>query len=132
MNPVCLEKGRSGNYPASSLREVNRQDLSAYFNRGAGRNHYAVISALKKGITWKRHHLLQEPPGSKFEVIFMRNNILTYYQTPLKKKTLDSVIGALAPSGFLIIGSHERLPDETTALTAIPTLPYVFRKCPKP
>ena len=128
MNSVCLEKGRSGIYPISSLKELNQEDLPVYFKRDAGRNRYEVISSLKEGVTWKAHHLFRDPPGSEFQAIFMRNNILTYYLDPLKKEAFSKVIGALAPSGFLIIGSREQLPNGMAGLKAIPQLSYVFRK----
>ena len=43
----------------------------------------------------------------------LRNNLLTYYENKVKKTALKNLLTHLCPSGFLIIGPHEKLPFET-------------------
>jgi chemotaxis protein methyltransferase CheR len=71
----------------------------------------AIASRLKKGIHWQIHDLAtDEPPQKSFSLIFLRNNLLTYYQEKMKKAALTRMLGGLEPDGFLMIGSHEKLP----------------------
>ncbi len=130
MNPAHLDRARTGIYPSSSLKEVKEEYQSIYFIR-AGKKLYAVKDSLGKDISWETHHLLSDPPGSDFDIIFLRNSVLTYYEDQLKKEAFKKVLDSLTPNGLLIIGSHEELPFETTDLTAIAPHPYVFRKEPK-
>ena len=131
LNPAYLDRARDGIYSPSCLKEVKKEFQSRYFKQKAGKKLYKVKASLEEGITWKTHHLLSDPPGSGFDIIFLRNNILTYYDDKLKKKAFRKILGSLAPYGLLIIGSHEALPFKTTDLTNVALYSYVFRKEPK-
>ena len=128
LNPVYLERARAGVYPSSSLKEVPEQFRSAYFHTQKSMGLYEIKPSLKKGVIWHTQHLLSDPTGSRFHIIFLRNNLLTYYQDRLKKPAFSKVINQLSASGFLIIGSHERLPSEKTNLVPYGSLSYVFEK----
>lgn len=127
-NSDYLERARAGVYQSSSMREVDKDSRSICFETKKGGALFAVKSFLKKNITWKKHHLLSDPPGQNFDIIFLRNNLLTYYQDQLKKPAFKNVIDALSPSGIIVIGSHEVLPFETDNLIHITPFSYVFRK----
>ena len=128
MNPIYLERARTGIYPSSSLKELPGGLRSEYFHAQPAKKSYFVKPSLKKGIIWELNHLLADPPGSSFELVFLRNNVLTYYQDELKRYSLKKVINCLALDGLLIIGSHEKLPFERPDLVPLSSLPYVFRK----
>ena len=128
INPVHLERARKGIYPPSSLKEATKEIYSKYFEQKGGQQLVKVKSSLKKGITWENRHLLSDPPDLNFDVIFLRNNVLTYYADPLKIKAFRNILGRLKPCGILVLGSHEKIPFETHALTNIAPYPFVFRK----
>jgi len=128
MNPAYLERAKAGVYPLTSLKEVPEELRSIYFQVLTKRKRYAVKSSLKKGIMWQKHHLLSDPPGSQFHIIFLRNNLLTYYKDELKQLAFRKVVDCLCMGGFLVIGLHERLPFETTDLHPLNSLSYVFKK----
>ena len=128
MNPIYLKRARAGIYPSSSLKEVPYGLRSVYFSAQPDKKTYLIKASLKKDIFWKTDHLLDDPPWSSFDLIFLRNNVLTYYQDELRKSALKKVIDSLALDGFLIIGSHEKLPLERPDLAPLSSLPYVFRK----
>jgi chemotaxis methyl-accepting protein methylase len=128
INPVYLEKARAGIYSSSSLKEVTTEFQSVYFIKRKGKKSFEVNASLKRDVIWKTHHILSDPPGSKFDIIFLRNNVLTYYEDPLKKKAFRIILDSLAPHGLLIIGAHESLPFQPKDLTAVSPHPFVFRK----
>jgi chemotaxis protein methyltransferase CheR len=128
INPDYLNIACAGVYSSSSIKEVTKEIQTKYFKKKKGKKLFEINASLKKDITWKIHHLLSDPPGSKFDLIFLRNNVLTYYEDLLKKKAFRKIIDSLATFGFLIIGSHESLPFETRELTEIEPHPFVFRK----
>jgi chemotaxis protein methyltransferase CheR len=128
MNPIYLERAKAGVYGSSSLKEVSGRFVSTYFRAEAGEKLFAINDLQKKGIAWQIHNLLLDPPGSHFHLIFLRNNLLTYYQEDLEKTAFRKVIDCLSEGGFLIIGSHEKLPFESDDLRATGSLSYVFQK----
>jgi chemotaxis protein methyltransferase CheR len=128
MNPLNLEKAREGIYPLSSLKEVPPEWRVGYFSPRT-ESRLAVSDFLKKGVLWKVHNLLTDvPPHREFQIIFLRNNLLTYYPDEVKEPALERIIESLAPGGFLIIGSHEKLPAQCQVLIPFPHHPYIFQR----
>jgi chemotaxis protein methyltransferase CheR len=128
MNPVTLERARNGIYPSSSLKEVSEEVCSQYFHSVEEGEKFRIIDSLKKGLDWRVHNLLSGMLESQFQIIFLRNNLLTYYQNEIRRAALKKVLTCLSVGGFLIIGSHERLPFKTSELHAYGSLPYIFKK----
>ena len=111
MNPAYLDRAKTAVYPRSSMREVSEEIRSTYFEAFAG-GRYALRPGTKEGIEWHIHHLLSDPPGTAFDLIFLRNNLLTYYGNDVKIPAVRKVADSLAFGGFLVIGRHERMPVE--------------------
>jgi chemotaxis protein methyltransferase CheR len=128
MNPTYLDKARAGVYSWSSLKEVPEEVRSTYFEPRSKGRLYKVSSSLKEDVVWKVHNLLSDPPGADFQLIFLRNNLLTYYKDELKKPAFKKVIDSLAPGGFLIIGAHEKLSPGTSELLPCSRHPLIFQK----
>lgn len=131
INPTYLDRARAGVYSASSLKELTETIKCKYFQHKPDKNLYQVTPDLKKDILWKNHHLLSDPPGYDFDIILLRNNVLTYYQGRLKNSAFNNVLAGLSSGGLLIIGSHESLSSDSANLN-VTRLPYVFKKGPKP
>ncbi len=127
MNPVYLKRARLGLYARSSLKEVPADLQSKYFKRQEETDQYRIARSLEKCISWRCHDLLHEPPDRNFHLIFLRNNLLTYYEEELKTPAFQKVTDCLVPGGFLIVGSHEKLPLETNDLFPYEEHPYVFQ-----
>ena len=71
---------------------------------------------------------MQDPTCNGFHLIFLRNGILTYCKDELKETAIRNVVDALTPGGFLIIGSHEKLPSEGFNLKPLGRHPYIFER----
>ena len=128
-HPQYLERARSGVYNRSSLKEVPADWRAAYFESRRGGRQFLIKDHLKSGIRWQIHHLSTDPPGREFNIICLRNNILTYCRKEVQQKVLSGILDSLAPGGLLILGCHERLPLQTPFLRSMPELSYVFEKC---
>ena len=57
----------------------------------------------------------------------LKARLETYYDETLKVPAFKRIVKALAPDGFLIIGSHEKIPLETGDLIPHPKVPYIFQ-----
>lgn len=128
MNPAYLNKARTGIYPRSSLKEIPEALRKIYFRPQAKGRFYAVCDPLKKQVVWRVHNLFFDPPGRDFQLVFLRNSLLTYYQDELKEPAFQKVLDSLAQGGFLIIGSHEKIPPGARGLLLFGHHPYIFQK----
>ncbi|MBW2002441.1 MAG: hypothetical protein JRI30_08005 [Deltaproteobacteria bacterium] len=64
-------------------------------------------------------------------MIFLRNNLLTYYKDEIKQPAFQKLVNSLAHGGFLIIGSHEKLPFESNNLLPFHNQTSIFKKTRK-
>jgi len=127
--PEYLERAKEAVYPPSSVREVPEQLRSALFEKSA-KGKYSLKSRITQEIAWRVHDFLSDPPGTAFDLVFLRNNLLTYYEDELKLPALKKVIDSVAPEGFLIIGTHERVVFEPADLKHWEGSKYIFQKRP--
>lgn len=128
LHPQYLAKARRGIYSRSSLREVAADVRCGFFESRRGSKQFAVQAVLKSDIRWQTGNLLSDVTGSVFQIIFWRNNILTYCRQQDQIDVLNSILNCLAPGGLLITGSHETLPVETGTLVSMAECPFVYRK----
>jgi chemotaxis protein methyltransferase CheR len=128
MNPGYLKRAQTGIYSASSLKELPQALRTLYFRPTQKQHRYTVNEPLKKGLLWRVHNLLSDPPDSQFQLIFLRNSLLTYYREDLRLPALEKVVNSLARRGFLIIGAHEEIPPGTNGLVPFGSYAYIFQK----
>ena len=128
MNPVYLRRAQDGIYSLSSLKEVPQELRETYFIHNREEGLFRIAPSLKKGVLWKVHNLLFGLDEFNFQIIFLRNSILTYYKDEIKQSAFRKVINSLAQGGFLIIGSHEKLPVESKDLLPFGGQTYIFQK----
>jgi chemotaxis protein methyltransferase CheR len=128
LNPAYLEQAKKGIYSHSSFKEVPEGVRSLWFREATDPQQFVVKPEAKTGITWHVHDMLSDPPGPRFDLIFLRNNLLTYYQDRLSIPAFDKAVNCLCAGGFLVLGSHESPPVEVTGLLHRTSLPFVFKK----
>jgi chemotaxis methyl-accepting protein methylase len=129
LNPEAIEQAKAGVYSMSSLKETPRWVSDRYFTMMHKHRTFAVPATLKEGIRWAVHDLLRDdPPGEGFHIVFLRNNLLTYYEDLLLAGPLNRIVGSLASGGYLIIGAKESMKAVTTQLTPSPCHPKIFQK----
>jgi len=131
INPVYLRRAREGIYFISSIKEVEQNLREIYFIFQEDKNLFRINPLLQKGIFWKVHNILQNFEENNFQIIFLRNNLLTYYRDEIKQPAFQKVVNSLAQGGFLIIGSHETLPFESNTLVPFHDQPSIFKKIRK-
>lgn len=127
-HPQYIQKARSGIYNRSSLREVTADERSRFFERCQGSKQFSIKKELKSEIHWEICELPTESTGSIFQIIFLRNNILTYCRQADQIRALESMLNCLAPGGLFIIGCHETLPGASGVLSPLAECSYVYQK----
>jgi chemotaxis methyl-accepting protein methylase len=128
VNPGYLERASEGIYPAGALARVPAEARTRFF-KPAGNARFRVVYALREGIRWQAHDLVTNPPPARdFHIIFLRNNLLTYYREEIVEATLPAIVDCLAPGGILVIGRKEKLPDSLTGFHPHSAMPFLYRK----
>jgi len=125
INPSYLDRAQNGIYSLSSLKEVPRELRDKFFTYFSEDGVYRIAPSIKEGVTWKVHDVMKEPFEGDFQIIL---GILTYYSIELKRSAFRRVVDSLAHGGYLIIGSHERLPIESRELICFGGQSYIFKK----
>ncbi len=128
INPLCLERAKIGIYKQSSLKEMSEKDKTRYFEKQKSGREFAVIPDLKKTIHWQQKNLFGSPPKGLFHMIFLRNNLLTYFKGLQQKDAFENILSSLATNGFLVKGSHENLPADYPDLVQDSLCPWIYQK----
>lgn len=105
INPALIAQAREGLY--SSL-EVNRglpaRLLLKYFTQEPGG--YRVKDELRSRTQFFEQNLVKTWPSIRADIILLRN-VLIYFDLSARKKVLKAMHAALAPDGYLIMGTAE-------------------------
>lgn len=126
LHPDYLDQARTGVYGQGSLRDVTPEFRETMFQRQAP-NQWRVKPHLRPPITWRVHDLVADPPPEReFAIIFLRNNLLTYFDEPIRSAAFSRIVGQLPPGGVLAIGAHERLPEGDFNLVPHPACPLLL------
>jgi chemotaxis methyl-accepting protein methylase len=126
-HPSYIEKARAGVYTLSSLKEVPPEMRESYFDIRKSGHRFDVKAFVKADIDWKVQDIFADPPGYGFNIIFLRNNLLTYYKDHHKEEGLSRVVKALLPGGWLIIGSHEKMPPSAVNLRRHHSISWAYQ-----
>jgi chemotaxis methyl-accepting protein methylase len=128
VNPAYLERAIEGIYPAGSLARVPAEARTRFF-RPAGRACFRIADELREGIRWQVHDLtVDAPPERDFHILFLRNNLLTYYRDEIVKAALPAIADCLVPGGYLVIGRKEQLPDSLKGFHPHRSVSCLYRK----
>jgi chemotaxis protein methyltransferase CheR len=110
VNPAILERAREARYSPWSLRETPAPALARWF-RQEGRAH-VVDENIRRAVRFVRANLAGNEPGllapGSFDVVFCRN-VLMYFTPEQFRAAVRQLARALAPEGYLFMGSAETL-----------------------
>lgn len=125
-----LEVAQGGVYQRSSLKGVSAERQAGWFH-DLGADCVMVFERLKEGIFWRCHDVsVDAPPSRGFHLVFLRNNLLTYYAPAIQQKAFGTVVDSLKEGGFLVLGHRERPPLGFWPLIPCAANSHLFRKVP--
>ncbi|MCC7126238.1 MAG: protein-glutamate O-methyltransferase CheR [Acidobacteria bacterium] len=101
-----LKKAASGHF---SRIEVNRglpaTLLTRYFDKAG--TEWVIKDVVRKAVSFRSMNLIKPwPPMGPFDLVMLRN-VMIYFDVATKKQILDRILRALAPDGYLFLGSVE-------------------------
>jgi chemotaxis protein methyltransferase CheR len=129
VNVKTMAKAKAGMYGVSSLKELEPEIRARYFQPSGGSGRFKIADSIRTQPRWRLLDLLvDEPPAQEIHIVFLRNNLLTYYRDSLQRTVLRRVVDSLAEDGYLIIRSHERIPARVDGLTTSDFNKSIVRK----
>ncbi|HEV7767486.1 MAG TPA: CheR family methyltransferase, partial [Thermoanaerobaculia bacterium] len=129
INEQSLQKARAALYPPRALSDMTRERLARFFTDVPGG--YKITKAVRELCIFAAHDVTRDPPYSRVDLVTC-SNVLIYFDPELQKKAIALLQYALAPGGFLMLGSSENLRGSLTQLTAISVKPLIYRKSQMP
>ena len=124
--PAMLRRAAEACYGKGSLKDLPSAVLDQAFLRQDDR--YVLRADLKAGVRFLEHDIRSEQPGQPADLILCRNLAFTYFNEALQLRVLSRLDNHLQPGGYLIIGAHERLPEEADGFVPFNGSQPIFRK----
>lgn len=125
INEQALRKARAAVYSQHDLSGVTPKRLAEFFTGAPGG--YKIAKVVREICVFAAHDVTRDPPYSRIDLVTCCN-VLIYFDLELQKKAVAFLQYALAPGGFLMLGSSENLRAATNQLTSVSTTPLVYRK----
>jgi chemotaxis protein methyltransferase CheR len=106
--PDAIARARDGLYAAEEIGRGLPDDMRDRYFRRHG-NQFEAERVLRDAVRFEvRNLMLPFADLGAFDIIFCRN-VLIYFDPPTKQNVLDRMRAALAPDGYLLLGSAETL-----------------------
>ena len=121
-----LERAGKGLFLESSLRDLPPDLIRQSFCH-SGR-FYSLLEDFRQSIEFAKQDIRKDLPCGLFHLILCRNLVFPYFDEPQQRKILGSIINALLPDGFFIIGIHETLPRGEFSLKPYGGIPVIYEK----
>ena len=129
LNEKALKKARAAFYSPRAVSGVSPERLERYFTTVAGG--YKIAKALRELCVFAAHDVTRDPPYSRIDLVTCCN-VLIYFDPELQRKAVGFLQYALAPGGFLMLGSSENFRGPANQLTAVSAKPLIYRKVAVP
>ncbi|MBF0460583.1 MAG: PAS domain-containing protein [Magnetococcales bacterium] len=112
----AIEVARSGLYPDSIAVDVSSMRLRRFFTLEG--NHYRIKKTIRDMLIIAVQNVIKDPPFSNLDLISCRN-LLIYMGTILQKRVHAIFHYAIAPNGFLLLGSSETTGESASVYATI-------------
>ena len=106
LHKQSLDLARDGIYPGDIETDVNTERLKRFFQEENGG--YRIRKEIRDLVVFAPHNLLGDPPFSRIDLISCRN-LLIYLDRSIQNDVVDLFHYALAPDGYLLLGSSESM-----------------------
>ncbi|HSP14803.1 MAG TPA: chemotaxis protein CheB [Thermoanaerobaculia bacterium] len=125
INEKALETARAGFYVARMMANVSPARLARFFSETSGG--YKISKKVRELCVFAKHDITRDPPYSRMDLVTCCN-VLIYFGVSLQKKTISLFHYALAPGGFLMLGTSENLRASANLFREVATNPLIYRK----
>lgn len=121
-----LQRARNGRYDFGSLRELPDDWRELAFTRDD--DAYCLEPQYRRGVRFHQEDIRKEQPKGRFDLVLCRNLVFTYFDEDRQREILKRILGAMNNGAVLVLGAHERLPEDACGLTAWYEKRAIYRK----
>jgi two-component system, chemotaxis family, CheB/CheR fusion protein len=125
IDEAALEVARQGQYDAGIAEHVSAERLARFFIQDG--SVYQVTKAIRDMCIFSAHNLISDPPFARIDLIACRN-LLIYFDADLQRKLIPLLHYALAPQGYLLLGSSESVAAHTELFRTIDKQHRIFQR----
>lgn len=119
-----VDAASAGTFSEAIMAEVSPERLERFFiKRGS---HFVVKPDLRQTLVFARHNLLEDPPFTRMDMVSCRN-VLIYFVPGAQERALRRFQYALAPGGYLFLGSSESLAGLSSDFTPVSSKHKLFQ-----
>ncbi|SEQ24380.1 two-component system, chemotaxis family, CheB/CheR fusion protein [Ectothiorhodospira magna] len=119
-----VDAASAGTFSEAIMAEVSPERLERFFiKRGS---HFVVKPELRQTLVFARHNLLEDPPFTRMDMVSCRN-VLIYFVPGAQERALRRFQYALAPGGYLFLGSSESLAGLSSDFTPVSSKYKLFQ-----
>ncbi len=129
LDDAALMIAREGRYPRAIEADMTDDRIKRFFSRE--NDHYRVTRELRNVVLFARHSLLKDPPFSRADLISCRN-LLIYLDRQLQQQICATFHFALAPAGYLFLGSSESADNPIGMFRAVDREARIYQRMPVP
>ncbi len=104
----AIDTARAGVYPAGITADVSPDRLTRFFLDEPDSATFRVRRSLRDMVVFSTQNVLSDPPFSRLDLISCRN-VMIYMEAGLHEELLATFHYALAPGGFLLLGTSETI-----------------------
>jgi len=125
----ALRQAESAMWPIDKADEIPERHLKAFMLKGTGA-YAAFMKAgpeLRELVRFRRVNLHDDGAGSEgpFDLVFCRN-VLIYFSPEGRARVVETLLGSLAPDGYLFVGHAETLSGISGRLRTVEPTIYAF------
>ncbi len=121
-----VARAREGRFSAEDARTAPRAVLQRHFEPQPDGG-WQASAELRRMVRFETGDLLRMPvPAEKYDVIFCRNTVI-YFTEEVRDALHERLVRALAPGGYLVVGTSERVAD-ARGLGLTSPFHFIYRK----
>jgi two-component system CheB/CheR fusion protein len=129
INEQSVRRARTAVYSERAVAGVSPERLERFFTNVPGG--YKIAKELRELCVFAAHDVTRDPPYSKIDLVTCCN-VLIYFDPELQKKAVALLQYALAPGGFLMLGSSENLRATSNQMIPVSTKPLIYSRRQSP
>lgn len=120
-----LERARIGCFQPGSLKEMPEDLVRRSFE--VRDRALCVKNKYRPGVRFTKQDIRKATPAGPFDLVLCRNLVFTYFSEELQRRVLKEIANRLRPNRWLVIGSHETLPDGIEGFYPLPECSSVLK-----
>lgn len=106
---VLIQRATVASYSYATIKNLPDEWRQEAFTRTD--DDYLLKPEYRRSVRFSLEDVRVRLPDEKFDLVFCRNLVFTYFDEALQHKMLEQLRGVLRTNGVLVIGVREKLPE---------------------